>query len=149
VIGCDSASIPFGEKPSAASMELGQRREMESSGWATLGRSRAVMHAAQRSWADVGAGPGSRFTCAEERGRPGRLGKKRKRSSRSERRKSKEEGAGQERKKKLGRQGIGPRRLLENSKDFSIYYYDSNSNLIRILNEFYSNLKLKHSIESK
>jgi hypothetical protein len=32
MIGCDSASIPFGEKSSAALMELSQRREMEALG---------------------------------------------------------------------------------------------------------------------
>jgi hypothetical protein len=35
-----------------------------------------------------------------------------------------------------------PKKVLKNSKDFSISYFDSNSNLIRILNEFYMNLTL-------
>jgi hypothetical protein len=40
-----------------------------------------------------------------------------------------------------------PKKVLKNSKDFSIPYFDSNS--IQISNEFYINLKLKHSIKSK
>jgi hypothetical protein len=38
---------------------------------------------------------------------------------------------------------------FEYSKGFSISCFDSNPNSIRILNEFYMNLKLKHSIKSK
>jgi hypothetical protein len=49
----------------------------------------------------------------------------------------------------LGRLGNMAQEVLENSKDFSISYFDSNSNSIWISNEFYMNLKLKHSIESK
>jgi hypothetical protein len=45
--------------------------------------------------------------------------------------------------------GIWPKRVLENSKEFSISYFDSNSNSIRISNEFYTNLKLPNSVESK
>jgi hypothetical protein len=43
----------------------------------------------------------------------------------------------------------GPIGFWKILKDLSISYFDSNSNLIRISNEFYTNLKLKHSIESK
>jgi hypothetical protein len=45
--------------------------------------------------------------------------------------------------------GIWPKRVLENSKDFSIPYFDSNSNSIRISDGFYTYLKLKHLIEPK
>jgi gamma-glutamylcysteine synthetase len=49
----------------------------------------------------------------------------------------------------VGRWRIGPKKVSENSKGFSISCFDSNSNSIRISNEFYTNLKLKHSIKSK
>jgi hypothetical protein len=54
--------------------------------------------------------------------------------------------------KEKGRVGwltIGPKKVFESSKGFSISFFDSNSNLIRILNEFYRDLKLIHSIKSK
>jgi hypothetical protein len=50
---------------------------------------------------------------------------------------------------RVGQRRMGPRRFFEKFKGFSISYFDSNSNSIRISNEFYRNLKLKHSIKSK
>jgi hypothetical protein len=51
------------------------------------------------------------------------------------------------RREQRGPAGFWPKKVLKNSKDFSIPYFDSNS--IQISNEFYINLKLKHSIKSK
>jgi hypothetical protein len=53
------------------------------------------------------------------------------------------------RKRELGRLRIGPKKVLKKSKGFSISCFDSNSNSIRVWNEIYTNLKLKHSIKSK
>jgi hypothetical protein len=54
-----------------------------------------------------------------------------------------------ERREQRGPAGFRPKKVLENSKGFSISYFDSNSNSIRISNEFYTNHKLKHSMISK
>jgi hypothetical protein len=42
----------------------------------------------------------------------------------------------------VGRGRFGPKRFFKMFNDFSISYFDSNSNSIQILNEFYTNLKL-------